>query len=456
MKGSKNIVLIVIGVLVVIALLLFFGNNGKRYDWSTNKLNYESREPYGLSVLNQTLKLKYKKFHSYDKNTIANLYRFKEPTDYIAIGVYLNYKRKEVDSLYNFIAKGNNAFLAFDNMSDTVLMRFGIPEESRTFIPHTKTKASFNFFHPKLAKKTNIAVDIREHFNKKTSFSWSYQEPYYHYEQDINSAATVVDGIDENETVNEEYQYNDSLYYEDEYTTDNGDYNFDEYYYGDDFLAGVKPVSQLYDIAYLDTKKQVLCRKYKIENGALYVMQNPILLSNFFFTNDTLMDIPVGLLSHLDAENCILDIEAASFKLGSFTANTKNTPLRYMLSKVWFKRSIYSLLVLALLFIVVSSFRKQRPNEVYTAPQNKSIDLIKNIAAALYHTEDLAKIKNYLTASFDFWRMQQGRNLDFLNPEDKIRLDRCAFLSRRELLSLQEINEFETTFFQLKTIYGNA
>jgi len=448
MKSNKNIVLIVIGILVVVALLLFFGDKGKRYDWSTNKLDYDSREPYGLRILNQTLKLKYKQFHSYNKNTMASLYQYTQPTDYIAIGNYLNYKRKEVDSLYNFVAKGNNAYLAFDEMSDTILMRFGIPKQGREFLRNTKTKAGVNFFHPQLAKKTNISVAIREHFNKKTSFSWKYQKPL-----DFNKVPIENTEMTE---VYDEYDSYDSTYYDENNIESNADYNFEDYFYGEDFLAGVQPVNQMYDIAYLDDKEQVLCRKYTIEKGALYIMQNPILLSNFFFTNDTLTDIPVGLLSHLNGENCVLDIEAANFKIGSFSANSKNTPLRYMLSKVWFKRSIYALLLLALFFIVVSSFRKERPNAVYTAPQNKSVDLIKNIAAALYETDNIAKIKIYISESFDFWKMQQGRNLDFLNPDDKTKLERCSYLSRRELLSLQEINEFETTFFQLKTIYGNA
>ncbi len=467
---SQNIVIIVVVLIVLLILFLFAANSGKkRYDWEYFSLNYESDQPYGYLILQKTLQNTYQSAKFYTANTISKLYDAKEKTDYIAAGKYLNYKKSELDSLYVFVNKGNNLFFACDYLNDTVLMRFGIPKNKIFTRNIVSTAPQFNFFHLSLKKDKNIGIDVRENYKEKINYQWQYFDD--NEDVIINTEESVITDYDEgyDEQIAEEayideemkIEPTDSIYNQDEEIEEPYDYQYQQTYdnendyFGSAYLAGVNPANEADDIVYLDNAKKVICRRFGVGKGFVYILINPILLSNFYFTDSGMKALPIGILSHLDGENCVVDIEARYQKNDALQSEQKRTPLRYILSKKWFKRSFYGLLGLALFYVIIALFRKQRPMKIYKPAENKSVDLIKNIAAVLYHENNFQEAQTYYREAFEFWESNQFKNIDNMNADTKKAWERCQFLCRKDLWDANIVKEFQTLFNQLKSIYGN-
>lgn len=491
-KSTRNIVFVLVGLISLLALLWFYAKNGsKKYDWDAS-LGPQDKNPYGLSVFAKTLQKKYPSFIQFTEHTIRNLAEEDSKVDYFAVGHSLNYTRKELDTLYRFVRKGNSVFFSYKYVSDTTLMKFGIPKYELDIHRHTAANVGVNFTHPKLKKDSLIQLNHHESFKDKSPFIWTYLSPVSEFGgkglRQISSDDFFEDEFDYEEAYDDGYydeeDYEDG-YYEDEENDDvalEEDQVFGredtlsindslyvepgardqdiEYYidasdfYGADILDEVEPIEAVADIAYINEKDKVICKRYKVGNGYVFLLSEPLVLTNFYYSNDTTAQVAEGILSHFNADKCILDIEATQYKYGGISIDASNTPLQYMLSKKWFKIGIYALLFCAFLFIVLSSFRKQRPVPVFNLPENKSIEQIKNIAAVLYHDKDIKRLKKYLKTSYNYWLNEHQHRLDKA-IEEQTDLERLAFLERKDIWDASQIKEFQTLFNKLKSIYGN-
>ncbi len=488
-KSSRNIIFILVGIIALLALLWFYTKDGdKKYDWDAS-LDPQDKNPYGLSVFAKTLQKKYSSFIKFTQHTIRNLAEEDARVDYFAVGHSLNYTRSELDTLYQFVRRGNSVFFSYKFISDTTLMKFGIPKYELDIHRLKASKVGVNFTHPKLKKDSLIQLNHHESFKDKSPFVWTYLTPVsefggkgllqissedffeeefddddyddeaeYYDEKVIEDGEVVVEDAEEVDNVfgeEDTLALGDSLYSEPVGFDENIEFYVDESdYYGADILDEVEPIEAVADIAYINVKEKVICKRYKVGDGYVYVLSEPLVLTNFYYSNDTTAEVAQGILSHFNSDKCILDIEATHFKRGSISIDASNTPLQYMLSKKWFKIGIYALLFCAIMFIVLSSFRKQRPVPVFNLPENKSIEQIKNIAAVLYHDKDIKRLKEYLKTSYNYWRNEHQHRLD-KGIEEQTDLERLEFLERKDIWDASQIKEFQIKFNKLKSIYGN-
>lgn len=462
MKSNKNVIFILVAIISLFGLIWFFSSDpGKKYNWNQS-LDVGDSEPYGLTVFRKILKKKYATFSSYTNNTIRNLYQESDPVDYFAVGNLLNYKSTELDSLVKFAQRGNNIFLSFQYISDTALLKFGIPLEELKTSRIVQSQVSVQFSHPALKKEKGIPVQFHKSFKEVAPYSWMYLNPVTDYNG--SNLKEMTDDVFE-----DDYVYQED--YEEEFEEDDEDELKDSFkeernpdveifvdgtfWYGNKFLEEVEPVLTMADVAYINEPNKIICKRYQVGKGFVYILVNPILLSNFYCSNDTTRQVPVNILSHFNANHCILDIEATAFKMGSISVDVSNTPLRYILGKKWFKIGFYSFIACVLLFIILRTYRKQRAVPVFNLPENQSIEQIKNIAAVLYHDKDISKLERYLKESYRFWRSENMRSLNFTDLSQKDVLDRCDFLERRDQWDAKQIKEFQIKFYKLKAIYGN-
>jgi len=495
MKSNRNVIFVLVGLMAILALFWFYAkDSGKRYDWSKS-LNTKVSEPYGLEVFSKTLSEKYPSFRTYTQHTIRNLASDTGKVDYYAIGNSLNFTRKEIDALYLFVRKGNNIFLSYRYISDTALMKFGIPKSEFKLYETTSKEVGVNFTHPKLKQDSLIVFQHHKNYKELSGVAWVYLSPvskmdgsgmrnitddffendfeeeddayYYNEEDGTYYEAEEADSEEEEQEVpsyNEEEEVfgiedtlspGDSMYEETyEYDRDIEVYADGSFYYGDNVLDEVEPIKSIADIAYIDTPSQVICKRYAVGDGFVYILAEPLVLTNFYYSNDTTVRVAEGILSHFSANKCILDLEATEFKMGSISLDVSNTPLQYMLSKRWFKAGIYALLFCAILFIILSSFRKQRPIPVFNLPENKSIEQIKNIASVLYHDKDIKKLQLYLKSSYSYWVNENQYRLS-KGIDEQADLDRLAFINRKDIWDAELIKEFQEKYNKLKSIYGN-
>ncbi len=430
---------------LILALIFLVKQSEKKYNWNTYNLEYNDMQPYGFSALKSTLKNSYKTTLFKEKFAISALLQSKEPTDYIATGDYLTYRKKELDTLYDFVKRGNRIFLAYNDISDTVLLRFGIFAQLASFRTNSIPKINVFLQSNNILDSNFFRVGVKENYKDEIAISWNYFN-----EKSLNKTfdKQAINLFESTEKIDDSTTIDESADTEEVFIDEN-------YFFGNDFLNGVTPVLNHENLAYIDKKEQVIMVKYKIGAGEVILLHNPILLSNYFFSEDKLFNLPIQLLKVLDNDRCLVDIEARNFKINSFGVKSSQSPLKYILSKKWFKMSLYSLLIIAAVFIFFTSFRRLRVISIYQTPQNKSITTIKNIAAMLYTANNHTTLINYMKTSFEYWKAQQSTNaLNNLAGTAKEAFDVCNFISNKDIWEKEQFSKFKKNFNYLKSIYA--
>jgi hypothetical protein len=458
MKNSGHYIWIVLAVLIVLFLAIFkFGSSSKkRYNWSP-RLQHEGKEPYDLTAFGNTLMYKYEGFEASPKNSFSKLIA-RENVDYFAVGSRLYFKNAELDTLHNFIVGGGRAFLAFNAISDTGLLKLGVPKEYLRTEQNKEKVIDLSFKHPELKKYNPIQLSFHQSLKKKAERYWMFFEnsndigiesiknigtEAYSYEEEYESQAIDPFGeeVDSFDSSTEELMDGVQVYID------------DAYWYGNNSLKDVTVASSVHDIV-INKNNMVCIKKFKVGEGELFVMLNPILLGNFYTATDSTQALLAGILAHFDAENAILDIEASRFKLGSLSVGRASKPLSYMLSKRWFKIGIYMLLGLSVLFMMMQSFRKYRPVKIFAQPKNRSIEQIKDIATVISSEKKIATARNYYCLSFENWHQSQHLHYQYGKKVEDEALKRCQILASKSVWDIKDLKEFAQLFNQLIIKYG--
>lgn len=122
-----------------------------------------------------------------------------------------------------------------------------------------------------------------------------------------------------------------------------------------------------------------MARAYSIGKGELVVVNNPLLLSNYYILDSTASEFTAGLLSFLPSGEPVVHVEY--YQMGRMESRS---PLRYILSEASLRTAVYLALIAIALFMLFEAKRRQRIIPVIEPPKNSSVEFTKTLGQLYY------------------------------------------------------------------------
>ena len=383
----------IVAIIASFVLLIFFLSqlnfSGNRIYWYDFYRHHE-REPYDLLVINELLKDYFpgKKFSESERPVKEWL-----PVDstrnscYLFIGHTLFLSYDDQLRLYEFVRKGNEAFIA-SNEFPYELVNFFF--EMEDYYDDSEMDAvidsivSMNFLHPQLRKSSG------------------YEFPYvFNWDKHLNRWNYFIDSL---------------------------------------LDRGSMPVVRL------GTIDEVAVNFIKIPygKGAFYLYTNPIVFTNYQLKEESHVVYAENIFSHLRPADIYWDefSKIPQYSYGADVGGT-NTPLRYILSQPALKWAWYILLAVAALFLIFKTKRTQQIIPVLEQNTNTSLEYIQTVAR-LYKLQNdhkslaLQKMKLLL----GFIRHRYGLQIKSLDEEWMRKLSEKSQVSESRLRKILE--EYKT------------
>jgi hypothetical protein len=323
----RSVISILLFVVLGSLLLLFFIFNNtdrKHFQWFPNYKG-DSDQPYGTLLIRKML-TSYRpgaRFIYNEKKSLNALLKDERntPTDYVFIGQSIHLDAQDTDALLNFIAQGNDAFIASLDPPTDILYRF-YSDECNGSIEYGSQEGktmNFNFYHDTL----------------HTAYGYNYT--YRRGSDDISTTWNT---------------FSSAL-----------------------FCDSTKLITPL---GYLNPFHPNFIR-ISHGKGNFYLHSNPILFTNYFLVKTTAVDYSSSVFSHLGGKNIIWDEYSKVPFFGD--NNRENSPLYYILQQPSLKYAWWLLLLAVLLYVVFAAKRTQRVIPVLEVKSNTSLAYIKMIAS---------------------------------------------------------------------------
>ncbi|MGD1846992.1 MAG: hypothetical protein ACFB10_16505 [Salibacteraceae bacterium] len=345
--SNKNGYFILLGVVVLGILLILWANQRaeRRLVWYES---YEEgdRQPYGLYLLFQLLKDEFpdQQFHPINNSLVESLpLKNNGPrSNLLLIGDYLYLDRGgDFDHLMEYVASGNNAFIATKNLPYDVMseLRFFECGYMESYPIYTDSSINLNFLHPNLRTEKGYNV----------SFHYKFEPVQYEFTY-----------IDTNEFCI------DYLPFVCLGEFDEGYINFIRVDYGE---------------------------------GAFFLHSNPLAFTNYYLRHRDNLEYTEKVFGHLLEGDIYYDFYHKYFhrERSQETPREKpgmarQGPLQFILSEPALRWAWYLLLAGTLLYFLFRSKREQRVIPVLEGNPNTSLEYIQTIGRLYFLQNDHQKL----------------------------------------------------------------
>lgn len=333
MKSNRNTVIFILIGLVLIGIVTYFWLTQKqRYTWRpTYRIGKE--QPYDISLFRKTLEA------SYPKNKFGVVRNLQTDSNFInaenALFIYINnalpFDSTDRASLAAFADKGNRIFISTDNAVQLTSALFSEcnPGDStrQKYIDYRRAKTAGLRLN-KFENDTTLPLRymIRD---EKIRFPWRYFQLGECEKSKVQILGTF-------EAINRDY------------------INF---------------------------------IRIKSGEGAYYLQSTPLLFTNYYFKNEPTFAFVQKVLSQLPhARVFYYEPEAMTLPSAVNEPSITESPLRFILSNPSLKWAWYSILILALLFVLNSIRRRQKAIPVFTLPENETANYL-DVVSRMYRKE---------------------------------------------------------------------
>ena len=258
-------------------------------------------------------------------------------TAYVFVGGSLYLDSMSAEVLVNFIARGNDAFIACQYMPSRITRQMMLSDcgEEIEYFDTQATTIQTNFYHP----------------------AFQVQEPY-----------SFTYRIQDKDEDNRWYYLNSSVLC--------------------DSLTYLVPLGYM---------EPMMVNFYKIPfgKGNLYVHTNPILFSNYFMTKESSVSYASSVISHVNYNNLIWD-EFSKIPLQNFGNDLQRSPLYFIMEQQSLRYAWWILLVSIILYTLFVAKRKQKIIPVLEPRANTSLQFVNMVSSLHYHNQnhsDMARKK---------------------------------------------------------------
>lgn len=342
-KRQRNIIILVAGLLLILFLLFQFAGRGG-YSWSENYLA-ENRGPYGTDIIQQLLKDYYpaEEFTLMeDSIQLEESIGTQQPANYVFIGASQYLDSSSVAQLFDFLETGNRAFIISRTLSEEIA--------DYLYLYDCYSGYYWEGYEEFRDTAINVSLVNQEVFSEETNAHLAYRY--------------------RNQVRNYEWQFLDERYIceDDEEIFPLG--TFDGLYTN---FVGIK-----------------------YGDGYLYLHTNPILFSNYALLEEERLPYAEAIFSYT-LEGPIYWDEYS--KIPGFLRNPRfpkqisdRTPFDYILQQPPLAWAWYLLLVMAGLYLLFRTRRRQRVIPVLEKNRNTSLDFLQTIGHLYFAQNDHRKI----------------------------------------------------------------
>jgi len=348
LTDRKPLIIFGIAALLILSFFIYFRSGAATYDWDEN---YEevSKEPYGTFIVHELLKKSQKdnQFFEIEESLSSDLNVEKDSNaNYVFIGEALYMDTLDVNTLLQFVEKGNTAFISSKTIPYDLMFYVYYTECNNYYWDDYKavedTMARLNMYHPDLETPMGFLYKYLRRAEAQP-YNWYYIDSVYF----CNEAYSFVElgGL------------NDSLV------------NFAKIPYG---------------------------------KGFFYMHTTPIAFTNFQLIDESGLSYANKTFTHLDDGPVYWDnYSRVPEEVGrrrnqsSGMGNRhvpKDGPLTYILSQPPLAWAWYTALGLTILYFVFGAKRKQRIIPVMEQNKNTSLDFIATIGSLYFQQNDHRKL----------------------------------------------------------------
>ncbi len=360
----------VIGGIAAIILLtfgIFFKNDNTIYNWKES-YDVNEKSPYGLHIVHEL----FKDYPAGPREVIRTSRKLEELSDslniqinqnYVFIGEALNLDSIALENLLSFIAQGNTAFIASKtiptNLMERVYPEICLGYEWTDYIYRKDSSVTLNLIHGNL--QDSLGFDFRFFRNEQPKdYYWKYIDPDYFC--DTTTSLVELGAINEL------------------------DINFARKGFGD---------------------------------GQVYFHTTPLSFTNFHLMDTLGLAYAGNVFSHLAPGKLYWDeINKVEEVVGRRRNRSysdldqsliSDGPLSFIMEKRSLRAAWYTLIALALLFLIFRTRRKQRIIPILEANRNTSLDFISTIGSLYFLQHDHGKLckkqgklfLNYIRTHYD-------------------------------------------------------
>ncbi len=379
MKGKVPIIVISI---ILIGVFVFFyyqySVRNKRHNW-IESYRESSESPYGLAVLKQLLKE-----YMPDNRFIESRYAVANgiPTNpdttssYFFVGenIYLSYE--DIDTLAEFIRNGNTAFFSIKEFPYNMVDLF----DDGYCVSHEweiSEDINLNFSAPNYSKTEGYPYTFQA-WGDTTKYRW-----FYYDVADCSSSINILG-----------YQSGDEYYA-----------NFIELKYG---------------------------------QGQLYLHASPITFTNFHLIREEGVEYTEKVLSYLPEGNVYFEIGSRiASKNPQQPQRAGKNALSYILSQPSLKWAFYLILIMAVLYLIFYSKRRQKPIPVLAPNENTSIEFTETIGRLYFQQNNHKKLVEMKVKHFKEF-IKDRYNLHQHNDQQQL-IQKLSGKSGFDVASIQKI-----------------
>ncbi len=344
---------IVLGIAALIILLFFiFVAQNKRINWDEH-YKADSKDPHGTIVMHKLLETYYPdyKLEEVTKNVTKKLSDVEDlNANYVFVGQALYLDTTEINTLLEFVKKGNTAFIASKSIPND-LMFYVYYEECNynawndyTSIWMRDSITHMNLLHSDL--KDSIGYDFT--YTKDSDRGFNFRNNRWHY----------IDTM---------------------------------YFCQEDF--------SLVELGMIN-EEQVNFAKMDYGEGSFYLHTNPLVFTNFFMKENVGYTYASKVFSHLSEGPIYWDkcshIDENVSRRRNRQANSRTLssegPLKYVLSQPSLAWAWYASLALGLVYLMFRAKRRQRAIPVLEKNTNTSMEFISTIGRLYFVQNDHRKL----------------------------------------------------------------
>ena len=395
---EKNKIWIIIGASLLVVVLLYFFFQGLYGSSETeNHVNWNptyrksSEGPYGTKAIHQLLDSYHEDDKVYDlQGSIEEGLPSStngDPSTYVFIGreMYTNYN--DIEALLNFVMDGNNAFIAVEQIPESLKDYLSFYSSS-DLIHHQDSTVKLNFNDESILKNP---YELKFKKNNKTAEFWWEHFPEEMFVED------------------EEFYY---LGYHDE-----GKVNFVEIPYGD---------------------------------GHFYIHSIPLAFTNISVLDDHGKVYAESVFSHFGEGDIYWDERSKLPFKWEYGESDEETPLKYILSNTSLKWGYFLILFTLLTYVLFRSKRKQRVIPLLESDENNSHEFVETLSKLYLQQNRHSRLIHHKKIIFlNFIRDKYYLHTHNLDDQFVKQLSKKSQIEERRIMNILKLLQMENSNFDV-------